>query len=252
LLFGYASALFVFAQFAQDERWADIKLHAVYSGGEVLYPHQRKLIEETFGCKVFDRYGTLDAGGIACECEAHKGMHISVENCYVEVLQGGTPVKDNQPGEMVVTNLNNYGFPFIRYRLADVVQQRDQPCPCGRQSPMLDHVQGRVVDIFRTVDGRAVWGDLEDTVFEVGGIKQSQVIQKALDLVLIRIVKDKAFDDAQLAKIERVVKKIMGEATRVQFEFPDHIAPLESGKFRYAYSELAPSPPAELLEHASE
>ena len=247
LIFGYASALCAFAQFVRDKQLSDIRFDAIYSGGEVLYARQRQLLEATFDCRVFDRYGTLEVGGIACECGQHAGMHISVESCCVEVLQNGAPARDDQPGEIVVTNLNNYGFPFIRYHLADVVQQRSQPCSCGRQSPMLDHVQGRVVDIFRTVDGRVVWGDLEGTVFEVEGIKQSQVIQKALDLVVIRIVKDKTFDEARLAKIERVVKKIMGEAIRVQFEFPDHIAPLESGKFRYAYSELARSHPTESL-----
>jgi phenylacetate-CoA ligase len=244
LLYGYTTALFVFAQFVRERRLDDINFHAVYSAGEVLYPHQRRLIEGTFECKVFNRYATNDVGGIACECEAHTGMHISMENCYVEVLRGDEPVGDDQPGEIVVTNLNNYGFPFIRYRLADIVQKRhSQECPCGRQSPMLESVQGRTVDIFRTADGGAVWGDFEGTVFQVEGIKQSQVIQKAVDLILIRIVRDDTFQDAQLARIERIVKKMMGEATKVQFEFPDHIPMLESGKYYYSYSELSESQP---------
>jgi len=236
LLFGYASALFVFAQFAQDERWADIKLHAVYSGGEVLYPHQRKLIEETFGCKVFDRYGALDAGGIACECEAHAGMHISVENCYVEIFQGDELIEDDRPGEIVVTNLNNYGFPFIRYRLADVVQRKSQRCSCGRQSPMLEQVKGRIVDIFRTASGAAVWCDF--ALLKVPGIKQYQVVQKAIDLIVVRIVKDNTLQEATLESIERSIEKMMGNETRVQFEFPDDLPRSNAGKYRYTYSEI--------------
>jgi phenylacetate-CoA ligase len=236
LLFGYASALFVFAQFAQDERWADTKLHAVYSGGEVLYPHQRELIEETFGCKVFDRYGALDAGGIACECEAHAGMHISVENCYVEVLQGDELIEDDRPGEIVVTNLNNYGFPFIRYRLADVVQRKSQRCSCGRQSPMLEQVKGRIVDIFRTASGAAVWCDF--ALLKVPGIKQYQVVQKAIDLVVVRIVKDNTLQEATLESIERSIEKMIGNETRVQFEFPDDLPRSSAGKYRYTYSEI--------------
>jgi phenylacetate-CoA ligase len=250
LLFGYATALFVFAQFVHEKRLNDIKFQAVYSTGEILYPHQRRRIEETFGCKVFGRYATLEVGGIACECEEHTGMHISVENCYVEILRDGKPVEDGQPGEIVITNLNNYGFPFIRYRLADVVQRRNQECLCGRQSPMLENIQGRTVDVFRTVNGGAVWGDLEGTVFQVEGIKQSQVIQKAVDLILIRIVKDETFQDAQLAKIERIVKKMMGDATRVQFEFPDHIPMHKSGKYRYSYSELSESRSSDTLSES--
>lgn len=238
LLFGYASSLFVFAQFIRERGLDDIKFHAVYSSAEVLYPYQRELIEKTFGCKVFNRYGTIEIGGIACECEAHSGLHISVENCYVEILRDGQPVTDNQPGEIVVTNLNNYGFPFIRYQLKDVVQRLDEACSCGRQSPMLRSVQGRTVDIFRTADGRAVWGDFDSTLFEIKGVKQFQIIQKAVDLILIRIVKDESFEDAQLEKIRHATQKIMGDSTEIRFEFPQYIPISKSGKYRYALSEL--------------
>jgi phenylacetate-CoA ligase len=238
LLIGYATALFVFAQFVNERELDDIKFQAVYSTGEVLYQYQRKLIEETFGCRVFNRYATIEVGGIGCECEAHSGMHINVESCYIEILRGNDPVTEGQPGEIVVTNLDNYGFPFIRYRLADVVQKRNNGCSCGRQSPMLEVVQGRTVDIFRTGDGGAVWGDLEGTIFQVDGIKQSQVIQKSTDIIQVRIVRDENFQDAQLAKIERTIKKMMGEKTKVEFEFTEKIPMTKSGKYRYSYSEL--------------
>jgi phenylacetate-CoA ligase len=240
LMFGYATALYYFAQFVHGRGIDDIQFRGVYSAGEVLYPHQRALIEETFRCRVFDRYATNELGGIACECEAHSGMHISMESSYIEIIQDGQPVEDGQPGEVVVTNLNNYGFPFIRYRLADIAQKkRSQGCSCGRQSPMLEGIRGRTVDIFRTADGEGVWGDLEGTVFQVEGIKHSQVIQKALDLILVRIVKDEVFEETQLTQIERVIKQMMGNATGVQFEFVDHIPLSESGKYRYSYSELS-------------
>jgi len=243
LLFGYATALDVFARFVQERGIDDLQLAAVYSAGEVLYPQMRERIEAALKCQVFDRYGTLEIGGIACECEAHTGLHLSVENCYVEIMNDGELAGPGESGEMVVTNLNNYGFPFIRYRLADRITLSDwHTCPCGRQSPMLAKVDGRTVDVFKTSDGRSVWGDLEGTIFQVQGIKQSQVIQRALDLVVVRIVRDGDFEPVSLTRIERIVKKMMGDATRVQFEFPDVIEPLRSGKYRYAYSELCESP----------
>jgi phenylacetate-CoA ligase len=239
LMYGYAAALCHFAQFVQKQNIIDIRFHGVYSSGEILYPHQRELIEQTFACKVFNRYAANEVGGIACECEGHAGLHINVEGCYVEVVNGDVLIEDERPGDIVVTNLNNYGFPFIRYRLADIVQSSfEQGCPCRRRSPKLNLVRGRVVDIFKTVDGRVVWGDLEGTVFQVEGIKKSQVIQKALDHILIRLVCDNTFDQADLEKIERIVKKMMGATTKVAFEFPDCIPMCESGKFRYSYSEI--------------
>jgi phenylacetate-CoA ligase len=188
---------------------------------------------------VFNRYATTEIGMIGYECDAHTGLHVSVENSYIEILQGERPAADGEPGEIVVTNLNNYGFPFIRYRLKDVVKSHGGPCSCGRQSPMIECVQGRTVDIFRTVDGNPVWGGLDTTLFQVKNIKQFQVIQKALDLVVVRIVKDDGFSEPDATRIENIIKRLLGQAVCVRFEFPDTIPQLESGKFRYAYSELS-------------
>jgi phenylacetate-CoA ligase len=238
VLTGYTGALCVFAQYVKERKLSDLKLPAICSTSEVLYPHQRRLLEEVFGCPVFNRYATTEIGMIGYECEAHAGLHVSVESSYLEILQGELPVADGEPGELVVTNLNNFGFPFIRYRLKDIVTGQVGPCRCGRQSPLIECVQGRTVDIFRTSEGNPVWGDLDPALFQVEHVRLSQVIQKALDLVLVRIVRDDGFSEKETLQIENVIKRLLGQAVRVQFEFPDSIPQLKSGKFRYAYSEL--------------
>jgi phenylacetate-CoA ligase len=239
LLFGYASSLFHFARFVQEEDLANLQFQAIFSSAEVLYPHQRKVIEEVFGCKVFNRYGTLEVGGLACECEAHNAMHISIENCIVEILNGDKPALPGEPGEVVVTNLNNYGFPFIRYRIGDIARvSKLDKCPCKRQHPIMDMIEGRQVDMFKTKDGRTIWSDFHGTIFEVEGVKQYQIIQKSLDLILIRLVTNDNFEKSQLGIIERAVKQVMGPETEMRFEFLDSIPVGSLGKFRYAFSEV--------------
>jgi phenylacetate-CoA ligase len=239
LLFGLAYSLFHFARFVQEKALSDIKFQAVFSTAEVLYPHQRKLIEEVFDCRVFNLYGTTETGGVACECEAHTALHISMENCLVEILKSDRPALPGELGEVVITNLNNCEFPFIRYRLGDIARLSDlQSCSCQRQHPTLEMIEGRQVDIFKTKDGRTVRGDFYSPMFEAEGIKQYQIIQKSLDLVLIRLVTGDAFQQSQLDVIERTVKQVMGPETEVKFEFVDSIAPSRSGKFRYTISEI--------------
>lgn len=239
-LIGYPSSIVHFARFVQEEGLGDIQFLAVFSTAEVLYPYQRKVIEQVFGCRVFNRYASLEAGGLACECQSHTAMHISVENCVVEILDGDKPAKRGEPGQMVITNLNNSSFPFIRYRLGDVacLSQLDS-CSCGRQHPMLEKVEGRQVDMFKTKDGRTVWGDFQSNVFEVEGIKQFQIVQKSLDLMLVRLVIEESFQRSHLDVIERTVKKAMGPGTEVKFEFLDSIPVGRTGKFRYAISEVS-------------
>ena len=57
-----------------------------------------------------------------------------------------------------MTNLNNRGMPFIRYSIGDEGSWgAEGKCSCGRSSPRLKAVEGRIVDQFVTRDGRASW-----------------------------------------------------------------------------------------------
>lgn len=239
ILFGYPSSVFRFAEFVREHRYDDIKFEAIFSSAEVLYPAQREYIDQTFGSKMFNRYATRELACIGCECPAHTGLHVSLENVYIEILQDGRPVGHDQEGDIIVTNLNNYGMPFIRYSVGDIgAWYKEDDCSCGRQSPMIDLVQGRQIDMFRARDGRKVWGGFASPLFGLDGVRQFQLVQKSLDLVVARIVKDAELDQSRLDEIERTVKVALGDHVVVEFEFPDEIPVYKSGKYRYAICEM--------------
>jgi phenylacetate-CoA ligase len=242
ILFGYPSSLYRFAEFVREQRFDDIRFDAIFASAEVLYPSQRQFIEEVLRGRMFNRYGTRELGGISCECAAHTGLHASVDNNYIEIirdLDSNAPAQPGETGHIIVTNLNNYGMPFIRYSIEDMgAWQVDSACPCGRTLPMMELVQGRRIDMFKTRDGRAVWGGFASPLFGMQGVKQFQVVQKSLDLIVARIVKEGELNQAQLDTITRTVKIALGENVEVKFEFPEEIPVLDSGKYRYAISEL--------------
>lgn len=242
LLFGYASSLHRFAQYVREQGYTDIRFDGIFSSAEVLLSAVRQVIEETFGCRVFDRYGSKELGGIACECAAHTGLHISAENNYVEILRDGRPAAPGEQGDLVVTNLNNLGMPFIRYLNGDLGAWYTGPaCPCGRAAPLLAPVQGRIVDTFQTRDGRAAWAGFAGAGYSAlahPSIKQFQVVQKSLDLIVVRLVKAGEIPPAVLEQLVKTIHIAFGENVAVQFEFPAEIPVLPSGKHRYAISEL--------------
>ena len=87
----------------------------------MLLPTERAAIERAFACKVTDLYGCEEVGLIATECERHHGMHIDMENNYVELLDpNGNDVKPGEDGAVVVTNLINRAMPLLRYKMGDV------------------------------------------------------------------------------------------------------------------------------------
>lgn len=242
ILFGYATSLYRFAQFIRQGPCQNITFDGIFSSAVMLLPAARQFIEETFQCKVFDRYASLELGGIACECEAHTGLHISAENNYVEILCDGHPAEPGEEGSIIVTNLNNFGMPFIRYSVDDRGAWYDgEKCPCGRNLPLLRTLVGRRADMFQTRDGRMVLGAYVGAVFsyEVSQvIRQFQVVQKSLDQVIVRLVRDGEVPSSVLDEIVHGVELVLGGGVEVKFEFPDGIPTLPSGKRQYTISEL--------------
>lgn len=243
LLFGYASSLHRFAQFVQQNPvYGDITFEGIFSSAEVLLPIVRQYLEDTFQCKVFNRYGSKELGGIACECTAHSGLHISAENNYVEILHDGEPAFPGQVGDIVVTNLNNLGMPFIRYCTEDAGSWwADVVCSCGRAAPRLQSLDGRLVDGFKTADGRTAWAGFAGAGYSGlahPAVKQFQIVQKSLDLMVVRLVKAGEVPQTVLDGLTQTVKTAFGDNVEVQFDFPAEIPVLPSGKHQYAVSEL--------------
>jgi phenylacetate-CoA ligase len=253
VLFGYASCLYRFAQYVRQSPYRDITFDGVISSAEVLNPVVRKVIEETFECGVFNRYGTKELGGVACECDKHRGLHTSMENNFVEIIVDGHHAQPGEIGGIIVTNLNNWGMPFIRYEIGDEgAWEIEGECPCGRSSQRLKSIEGRIVDQFVTRDGRASWagfaGDGYSSLLAQPYIKQFQIIQESLDKITVRLVKDGEIPASLLARLTQTLKTAFGEEITVEFEFPDQITVLPSGKHRYALSRVGNALKKEIID----
>lgn len=239
LLWSYVSSTYRFAQFLQARGGHRLRLRAAFTAGEPLFESQREFIKEVLGCPVFNSYSSIDTGDIACECTEHNGLHLMSRNCYLEVVQEGQPVAEGEAGEFVLTTLTNYGMPLIRYKIEDWGRKRSAPCACGRGLPMLEVVEGRKIDLFKTRDGRTVYATFANkTMLTLGGVKQFQIIQKALDLIVFRIVQEGPIDPKKLQGLEQYTRETFGEPLEVKFEFVDSLPSSPTGKHRYLVSEV--------------
>lgn len=242
LIIAYAQALYELARFALREGISVTPQHAVMTSAGTLYPFMRETIEDVFACKVFDRYGSREVGDIACECEAHSGLHVFPWGSYVEIVDdSGIPVPDGSEGNIVVTSLNNYAMPLIRYAIGDRGIRSDRrECRCGRRGIILEKIVGRSVDTFRKEDGTLVDGEyFTHLLYFRDWVVKFQIVQKGYRHILYRIVKaDSADVGTALDDIREKTRVLMGSDCRVEFEFTDTIAPSPSGKFRYTLSEV--------------
>jgi phenylacetate-CoA ligase len=237
VIVGYVSALTILAEFMETNRISDVQVNAIIPAAETLFEYQRELFERVFHGEVFNRYGSHEFTGIAHECNFHDGMHINVENLYLEVLKDGRPAPPGQLGEIVITDLENFGMPFIRYRIGDLGALKPDLCRCGRGLPLLDRVEGRVYDVIRCPNGSQQTGTFFCKVTRsVPGIREFQVVQESLNKVRIKLVTDDRFQFASTRFLVDTIKRYCGETMEIAFDLVETIEPLKSGKRRYIVS----------------
>ena len=235
----YAITMALFARFVQAEGIHDIRPKSIICSAELLTDDNRELIERTFGCPVFNRYGSREFAVIASDCGARAGMHINAENLVVEVLANGRPTTEVE-GEIVITDLANYAMPLIRYRTADIGLLRTNPCACGRGLPLLDLVGGRVTDFMTTTSGAKVSGIVMATyvITKIPGIRQVQFVQRNPDRVEVNLVRGPEWSDRSADELTRRIGTFLGHTMGVDIVLRENIPLDPSGKHRFSISTL--------------
>jgi phenylacetate-coenzyme A ligase PaaK-like adenylate-forming protein len=239
---GYAQSLDDIAGFAERESVQVSPQNAIISTAGTLYPFMRQRLESTFGCRVFDQYGSREVSGIAGECGQGGGLHVFPWMNYVEIVdEEGMPVPAGTEGRVLVTSLCNYAMPMIRYEIGDratLIPEDAPPCPCGRRGQRLAGVAGRTVDTFVALDGSHVNGEyFTHLLYFRDSVRRFQVVQREPDLVVYRLVASSPLAEAERDAISRDTKAAMGAGCKVEFELVEDIAPSGSGKHRYTIRE---------------
>jgi len=238
VLFGHGHSLFVLAQYMKDQEISDIRLRGIISTAETLFPHERKAVEEVFGNIVFDRYGCEEVSLIGSECEEHDGLHIGAESLYVEIADGD----ENTPGRLIITDLTNYGMPFIRYEIGDLATTKPGKCACGRGLPRVGRVVGRTTDLLYTPDGKKISGVsiLDTFTIHIPGFKQTQIVQDRLDHLVFHIVRAEDFSDSSLKMLAESVPRFFGPSMKYDVKFVDSIPLTSRGKFQFSVCKIDP------------
>jgi phenylacetate-CoA ligase len=169
-------------------------------------------------------------------------MHLNCDSLIVEFIRDGKPVPLGEPGAIVVTDLTNYGMPFIRYKVGDVgIPSFKTSCPCGCTYPIMESLEGRVADYVVTPDGIYISGIslTENFAMHLPGVKQMQIVQERIDFLVFRVVKGESFTKQTVTDINRLAVERFGAQMKWQIEFPDSIQSERSGKYRFCISKIS-------------
>jgi phenylacetate-CoA ligase len=240
LLTSYPGPLSVFAEYLIGKEIKIPSIAAIICSAETLYPWQKEVIERAFSVPVYNRYGCREVGDIAQECTEQKGLHISSDRFLLEILDSDfNPVSPGETGEVVITDLDNYGMPFIRYRIGDMGSLSDIPCSCGRNLRLLKNVEGRTMDIIRAPNGNCLGGTFWTFLFKSKpGIKAFQVIQEKIDEINVKYIKDNSVNSIPLDVFAEYIANRCGSDFQIHFEEVVDIPKTASGKTRFIISKL--------------
>lgn len=215
------------------------RLREARTSGEVLTPEVRDLCREAWGVAVVDMYSTNEVGYIALQCPETGNYHVMAEGVVVEVLdESGAPCQPGSVGRIVVTALNNFATPLIRYDIGDYAEV-GAACPCGRGLPALNRIIGRARNMLVLANGERFWPNfgLRGLTEELR-IRQHQLVQKTVELIEARLVVAAPLDAAQEDRLRRQLLSRSPPGFRVEVVYCDMIARSAGGKFEDFVSEV--------------
>jgi phenylacetate-CoA ligase len=242
-VWGYASGIAAFAAYVADRHPGERLdfVRAVITSSETLRPEQRALIERVFGPgRVHDHYGSREMY-IGSECGSHRGYHLHAEVVLTEVVDAaGRPCPPGQRGRVLVSDLSNHAFPFIRYEIGDVAVASDaSPCPCGVRLPRLACVEGRIADMVVLRDRVLTPPNFTILFSDLRGVQAYQVRQDVIDRIDVYLVPGEGYGETVSAYVRGAIEQMVGGTASVVLHEVPEIAVPESGKRRFVISSVS-------------
>lgn len=235
LIYGYPTVIDRVAQHVLERpgclgSW---RPRAIVCTSEMLHDHQRERIAGAFEAPVANEYGARDGGIIAHEC-GQGTLHLAAQQVWLEVDQ---PDADGV-GDLLITNLDGWGMPLLRYRIGDRGSLATTKCPCGSPLPSLATLAGRSNDFLVGRDGRLVHSLGPIYVLrELANVRQFRLDQRADRSLSLSLVVTEPMNDEEIDALRRRLQAVLELDVPVEVQFTDTIEPEPSGKYRFVRSE---------------
>ena len=228
----------------------DTKLRHGIFGAEPWTNEMRRKIAELSGIIPHDIYGLTEISGPGvaascpyCESET-PGLHVFEDHYYPEIVDPETldPLPDGEEGELVLTTLDRFGTPMIRYRTRDLSRLHAERCKCGRTIRVMDRIKARSDDMLIVHGVNRFPSQIETALLSVPEVEPHYQIvltpTETLDLFEIKVeLKAESFSDGISAlealrkKIFAAVKQITGLSPKITLVEPGSL-PRSEGKIK--------------------
>lgn len=245
ILMGYVGAIDELAHFSDKK---SIKIHPpklVWLTSSPSTVSQQSFYANVFKANVMDQYGSCEVFWIGASCPKDANIHIFSDFRHIDILdKNDKNVRDNELGEIAVTDLENFVFPIIKYKLGDMSRYIAGSCKCGLPFPIIESVKGRVTDNLYTPYGGVITGEYITTIFDayVGKIQNFKVYQfQNYDIKILYVLSPNVNyleEKSILSNVENELRKRISGIVKIEFERKEVIMH-DRGKTRFVISEIS-------------
>jgi len=226
---GYSSSIYSLAEYFKEKGLKINSLKQVLTTAENLDDYQKQLIEEVFP-PVGDLYGSGEVLAIATRPAGDDKYYVFDPHVIVETVDSVLPGKK----DILITDLDNYGMPLIRYKIGDMIDSLNEPDHNSRY-PFIwfRKIYGRSSEIITLPNGMKfhpvnIFGG---TLFrKFPGIKKHKVIWNGKILRFMFEINE--FVDQVILKHE-LAKLLKPYDVGFTIEYTKKIEPSENGKYRF-------------------
>jgi phenylacetate-CoA ligase len=187
-------------------------LHSVLLSTDRMPRAVARVIEEAWGCAVYNHYGMTEMGlGGGVDCRARAGYHVREADLFFEIVDPttGRPVPEGSSGEVVFTTLTRRAMPLIRYRTGDVSRFVPGPCPCGTVLRRLAHVDERLAGGISLPSGDTVHQrDFDEALFPVDGLADFRVLFSQGEGQATIVVRVRSYDASRRPDDDEIVQAL--------------------------------------------
>ncbi len=241
LLYGYTTVITDFARHCMENQVKGLPIFAAMTTAEILDSTQRAYIEKAFSCQVFDQYGSREMPGVSSQC-SHGNMHIFTSANYAEFLPLEDAQDSNTQKRIILTSLNNYTMPFLRYEIGDLGAAGASSCPCGRGYPLMHMEVGRIGASLRLPEGGRLYSTMfVRQMYHIDGINAFQFRQTQLRHVNLYIIQGKNFSSESEQKIQNLANifpQSICPGAQLQVHYVKDLPRTQGGKHRQVICEV--------------
>ncbi len=238
MIWTYVDSIFEIAKYINRQRMRHtFQPNSIVCTAGTMYDELHKEIIEAFPkSKIFNQYGSREVGIIGI---GEENISVFQQSIYLELFDkmSGTYVKDSGTGNVIVTALNNYSMPLIKYDIGDIGESSDIDDTNVRS---LTKLNGRENAHIIRRDGTIIHGELFTHLFYFHDeIQKFQVIQEDYEQFTINLeLSSQNISQEKLDHIRYRINQIMDTECDISIHKLKHLPKLKSGKYLFVFSKV--------------